>query len=274
MKDEKVEERQITGRGERPHSKYNVITEGGDILPVSENVYNALVTREAKPYYNTEQDGAGTTGAPTVRVGDHVTVHDRYRFAIPLRAEVMEKSTVNDGVRVKLLQSNNSKYPVGDETVWVSESQLRKSGVQCGTPADSLRDRKADEGKLEYDLVPPDILPQLIAVLMSGNRKYVKNSWKDAVREDPSKYYDALMRHVEAWRGGERKDREDGLPHLAHAMCCLMFLLWKDLRSKATDSPNSHIQKSYQECPVEANPHAVVAGGTRPTWEGDERRKS
>jgi hypothetical protein len=33
------------------------------------------------------------------------------------------------------------------------------------------------------------------------------------------------MRHLEAWRGGETRDKESDLPHLAHAMTNLAFLL-------------------------------------------------
>jgi hypothetical protein len=38
------------------------------------------------------------------------------------------------------------------------------------------------------------------------------------------------MRHVHAWRAGETKDPESGLHHLAHAGCCLLFMLWLDDR--------------------------------------------
>lgn len=61
-----------------------------------------------------------------IKIGDIVTVYDRYRFAIPLRAKVLEKSDVNDGVRLELLQSNNVNYPTGRSDVWVSEKQVRK----------------------------------------------------------------------------------------------------------------------------------------------------
>lgn len=57
-------------------------------------------------------------------VGQAVIVYDRYRFAIPLTAEVVSLSTYNDGVEVKLRQSNNAKYPIGCN-VWVSRRQLR-----------------------------------------------------------------------------------------------------------------------------------------------------
>jgi len=36
----------------------------------------------------------------------------------------------------------------------------------------------------------------------------------------------AALRHTVAIADGEIADPESGLPHAAHAMCCVMFLLW------------------------------------------------
>jgi hypothetical protein len=60
------------------------------------------------------------------RQGQEVMVYDRYRFAIPLRAVIIQFAEMNDGVRLHLLQTNNSQYPIGCENVWVHQSQLRK----------------------------------------------------------------------------------------------------------------------------------------------------
>lgn len=58
--------------------------------------------------------------------GQEVIVYDRFRFAIPLKAVVMQLADSNDGVRLQLLESNNHNYPVGCTDVWVSRRQLRK----------------------------------------------------------------------------------------------------------------------------------------------------
>lgn len=57
-----------------------------------------------------------------MKPGDKVTVFDRYRFAIPLKATVAELSTYNDGVMVVLDQSNNTAYPVGC-SIWIHRQQ-------------------------------------------------------------------------------------------------------------------------------------------------------
>jgi hypothetical protein len=64
-------------------------------------------------------------GAPFT-VGQEVTVHDRYRFAIPLAGTVVRVEGIsNEGVRVVLRQSNSAKYPVGVE-ILVSQHQLTR----------------------------------------------------------------------------------------------------------------------------------------------------
>ena len=45
----------------------------------------------------------------------------------------------------------------------------------------------------------------------------------------------ALMRHMWAWWQGEDKDAETGLSHLAHAACCILFLLSYELRKTGED---------------------------------------
>ena len=40
------------------------------------------------------------------------------------------------------------------------------------------------------------------------------------------------MRHISAWLGNETNDPDSGLPHLAHAVCCLLYLIWFDSQEK------------------------------------------
>lgn len=82
---------------------------------------------------------------------------------------------------------------------------------------------KFDGDKLRYDLVPPSAIEALAAVLTFGARKYKPNNWKNC--EEPERYLAALYRHLEAWRRGEECDEDSGMPHLAHAMTNLAFML-------------------------------------------------
>lgn len=60
-------------------------------------------------------------------------------------------------------------------------------------------------------------------MLQHGAAKYGENNWQKV--EPHSRYIAAALRHLNAHQQGERNDPETGLSHLAHATCCLLFLL-------------------------------------------------
>lgn len=84
--------------------------------------------------------------------------------------------------------------------------------------------RKFDAGKLDYTLVPFEGLEEIIKVLMFGAQKYDRHNWKH-VDNAPQRYTAAAFRHLAAHTRGEMTDHETGLSHLAHAGCCVLFLL-------------------------------------------------
>ena len=83
---------------------------------------------------------------------------------------------------------------------------------------------KHDQGKPMMGLLPFDSLEIVSEVLGYGARKYDRDNWKK-VPDAVSRYEDAMLRHISAYKKGEMLDSESGLPHLAHACCCLMFLI-------------------------------------------------
>ena len=87
--------------------------------------------------------------------------------------------------------------------------------------------RKDDEGKLRWDLVPWRELEDVVSVLTYGADKYEDNGGQQ-VSDPVSRYFSAAMRHVSAYRQGEHLDPDSGLPHLAHAICSLMFVAWHE----------------------------------------------
>lgn len=82
---------------------------------------------------------------------------------------------------------------------------------------------KFDAGKLRYSLIPPKAMKELAKVLTYGAKKYKPNNWQ--LVEDKDRYVDALYRHLEAWRNGEKFDEESKLSHLSHALTNIAFLL-------------------------------------------------
>ncbi len=83
---------------------------------------------------------------------------------------------------------------------------------------------KHDHGKRRWCLMPWAAAGLLVDVLGFGAKKYGDNNWR-FVENGRDRYFDAALRHLLAWRQGERLDAESGLPHLAHAACCVLFLL-------------------------------------------------
>ena len=87
--------------------------------------------------------------------------------------------------------------------------------------------RKFDGGKLQYGLIPPNALKATVEILTFGAEKYEPDNWK-WVPDSKRRYFDAAQRHLWAWKSGEQNDQETGKNHLAHALCCLMFLYEHD----------------------------------------------
>ena len=92
---------------------------------------------------------------------------------------------------------------------------------------------KADDGKPRLDLVAPDLLDALGRVLEFGARKYDAWSWMRG--KAWSRDYAAVLRHLNAWWGGEDFDPESALPQLWHAATDLMFLVASQKRGLGTD---------------------------------------
>jgi hypothetical protein len=113
----------------------------------------------------------------------------------------------------------------------------RRLEIKCLTIKDNeiveLVGRKFDGDKLRWELLPWREVEQVVEILTIGAKKYDDNNWQKV--EPFSRYASAAFRHFVAWCKGEPLDQETGKNHLAHAICCLLFLLWKD-----NNAPNQH----------------------------------
>ena len=115
-----------------------------------------------------------------------------------------------------------------DNVKLVSEAPYHPGYEDVGYETLQCEGRKFDGGKLEYGLLPPLALEETVKVLTFGAQKYERDNWQK-VPDSKRRYFDALQRHVWAWKRGEQLDPESGIHHLAHAMCCLMFLYEHDI---------------------------------------------
>lgn len=92
---------------------------------------------------------------------------------------------------------------------------------------------KFDAGKPPLGLISRTALEEEAKVLAFGAQKYGTHNWRGGM--DFSRLMDAALRHVYAFADGEDLDKETGLSHLAHARCCLAFLLEYQGKRLGTD---------------------------------------
>ena len=83
---------------------------------------------------------------------------------------------------------------------------------------------KNDQDKNRLDLIEPEFIEGVGEVLTFGAKKYEPNNWQK-VENPEDRYYAAALRHLLAWRRGEKTDEESGLSHLKHVATNIMFLL-------------------------------------------------
>ena len=136
----------------------------------------------------------------------------------------------------------------------MNKSQYKESCARLGVPffeheyherqaeyiksiqADKPLGVKFDNQKPQWSLVPSAAMEEIVDVLTYGANKYSPDNWKYVDNHD-TRYFNAAMRHLWAWRQGEKDDSESHKSHLAHAACCLLFLMAFDQEADKDDSP-------------------------------------
>lgn len=89
-------------------------------------------------------------------------------------------------------------------------------------------------------------------VMTDGAKKYGQNEkWRDV---PPLEHYNSLMRHLDAWRSGSKKDEESGLNHLAHALARVCLLMETD--------------KEKSPAPEMVSPESVLGFGSTTRHQG------
>jgi hypothetical protein len=85
---------------------------------------------------------------------------------------------------------------------------------------------KHDEKKLRLDLIPVECMLAVAQILTHGAKKYDDHNWKKGINFN--RVYRASLGHLFAYHLGLYDDEDSGLPHLWHALCNLMFLVYYD----------------------------------------------
>jgi len=103
---------------------------------------------------------------------------------------------------------------------------------------------KFDSGKARIELISPEFIFAIAAILTYGAKKYSERNWEKGMAW--SRCFGAAMRHLWAWWGGRQPatnvnflfgplDDETKFSHLWHASCCLMFLVTYEERKIGED---------------------------------------
>lgn len=98
---------------------------------------------------------------------------------------------------------------------------------------DAAEGRKNDKGKDPWDLAPWDAFRAIVHVLRYGAEKYAPRNWENGMAW--SRLFAATQRHLTAWWEGDPADKDTGLSHLAHAGCCVAFLIAYEIRRIGRD---------------------------------------
>ncbi len=105
-----------------------------------------------------------------------------------------------------------------------------------------------DVGKTEK--FPVRALEETVRVLEFGAKKYAKGNWAKGMSW--SVCFNSAMSHLTKILVGEKKDEESGLPHRAHLMCNLIFLI--GYRSRFPEGDDRQPEFTHREDPTDDIP--------------------
>jgi hypothetical protein len=105
---------------------------------------------------------------------------------------------------------------------------------------------KKDQGKVRMDLLSEVAIEGLARVLTVGAEKYAEDNWRKGLAW--RRCLGAALRHLMEFSKGNDMDAESGLPHVDHALCCLMFLSEYQKLRRGTDDR----WKNFGGCPQDA----------------------
>jgi hypothetical protein len=108
-------------------------------------------------------------------------------------------------------------------------NDTRKS-VSLENQSPSEGGAKYDSEKIRMDLLPWQSLEEVAKVLAYGSVKYAPYNWSKGIAY--YRLFRAAINHLQKWFRGESDDSETGLSHLAHAACCVLFLLYYELNKR------------------------------------------
>lgn len=105
---------------------------------------------------------------------------------------------------------------------------------------------KYDAGKVRWSLMPIHALNEIARNFTIGAKKYADHNWRKGMSYE--RLNDALMRHLTAFRAGERNDAEIGVHHLACVGFYVLVLLEQELLGFGIDD-RQHTLPPFKKVP-------------------------
>lgn len=81
------------------------------------------------------------------------------------------------------------------------------------------------ENKPRWDLMPLEIVEEIVKCLNFGVTKYGENTWQN-IPNAKKRYLAAALRHLTKYQSGKTIDIESGLNHLSHCAINIIFIMW------------------------------------------------
>lgn len=95
--------------------------------------------------------------------------------------------------------------------------------------------------KVNFGTLPVEVLCELSNAMLEGEIKYGSFNWRN--KETPIQtraYYEAALRHLMQWWGGENIDQKSGLSHITKAIATLVVLRDAMFNDNLIDNRPSH----------------------------------
>lgn len=150
---------------------------------------------------------------------------------------IVESRRFEDGsIDGRCLKCGEDGFPIRD----VPYEKFVASGeaTACGLAIKNLAIKK-DAGKVRMDLLSEVAIEGLARVLTFGAEKYAEDNWRKGLAW--RRCIGAALRHITEFMKGNDLDDESGLPHIDHALCCLMFLSEYQKHGTGTDDRWKHL---------------------------------
>ena len=122
-------------------------------------------------------------------------------------------------------------------------SYPKKDGCKDGAdaPCTSHKGCKYDDNKLRWDLLPLDLIEEIVRVYTVGATKYGDNNWQD-LEDGYRRYKAAMFRHLVKFEQGEEIDPETGCKHLAQVAWNAIAMLYFSVKDLTVPTFQKHLQ--------------------------------